>query len=162
MTADSNSRCWPELAGLAGGARRRITFFARAKKVIKESTPPAPPFGFQNCLPPFERLRNSPFGLKQCSPTSPESRQAIWWRRVDVTPPTYLSDPLCTPWTIGEAEIPFSRRRRFEVGPGKPKAGESCLNVASSFAARTHFQPPGFRRLWGVLYLVPFFARAKK
>jgi len=56
-----------------GAARQPITFFARAKKVTKETTPRfAAPFGVPCVARLVRRLRNSRYALKQSSPTPPD------------------------------------------------------------------------------------------
>ncbi len=162
-------------AALAGSARRRVTFFARAKKVTKENTP---------CFRRNPRPATSAEGGSQTRPGHAGAQTAL------------AEGPLAAGHRPAAAEGGKSGGMRrvlcfakvslghraahsggldFWVPLAPPSLGKGlggfrrvCLSpgaAGASYAAAPALSPgEGTRRAatWGVLSLVTFFARAKK
>lgn len=120
---------------LAGGARRRLTFFACAKNVSKESTPRFAALRvpkFRAAVRAAAQL--APAGLRHCSPTPPERQHEIWRLRGESSTTRHRCHPAVTA-PCATLFRPLCQRRGFCSGSGLPQASERCLSAASSFAA---------------------------
>ncbi len=139
-------------AGLAGGARRCITFFACAKKVTKESTPRCRrnPEGFALARAAKEL---APAGLRQLSPAfgcpdqgkNPRRRQ----RGKGVACDPRATNRLCAAQPHGKRSealpliltLTFPPLRRLVQGPGRGAVGEDCLSPKGEFRSRPGLGP---------------------
>ncbi len=128
---------------LAGGARQRLTFFACAKKVSKESTPHFTALRVPNFRAAVRAAAQlAPAGLRHCSPTPPERRHESWRLRGGSSATRHRCHPAVTA-PCATLFRPLCRRRSFCSGSGLPQASERCLSAASSFAAPVQSENSG-------------------
>lgn len=137
------------LGQLAGGARRRITFFACAKKVIKESTP---------CFRRHPRLAPKSTGGSQTRPAGSDTLADI--------PRGFGHQPAASEGVKASVRDGLSPSEPPRLGASFGGFRRVCLSPAgASYAAARSFRPgEGTRRAAkrGGLLLVTFLGQPRK